>query len=122
MQPVSGQRLESAAIAAAGIGALWWLETSLVTIVVLALAPDLSMLGYLGSSRLGAFTYNLAHIYAAPLGLVGLALLADWELGLIAAIIWATHIAADRALGYGLKYADSFQHTHLDNEGADRPL
>jgi hypothetical protein len=26
---------------------------------------------------------------------------------------WAFHVAVDRALGYGLKYPDSFAHTHL---------
>jgi hypothetical protein len=29
------------------------------------------------------------------------------------ALIWFVHIGMDRALGYGLKYRDSFKHTHL---------
>jgi hypothetical protein len=33
------------------------------------------------------------------------------------AIVWFAHIGLDRALGYGLKYADGFQHTHLGTIG-----
>ncbi|GMA37195.1 hypothetical protein GCM10025876_33990 [Demequina litorisediminis] len=36
---------------------------------------------------------------------------ADWLM--VAALAWAFHIAVDRALGYGLKETDDFQHTHL---------
>jgi hypothetical protein len=28
-------------------------------------------------------------------------------------VIWIAHIGFDRALGYGLKYPDSFKATHL---------
>ena len=38
----------------------WWL------LVVLVLAPDLSMLGYLAGPRVGAITYDLVHTYVAP--------------------------------------------------------
>jgi hypothetical protein len=34
-----------------------------------------------------------------------------------AGLIWAGHIAMDRALGYGLKHPDGFQHTHLGRIG-----
>ena len=29
------------------------------------------------------------------------------------ALAWGFHIAVDRLLGYGLKFADRFSHTHL---------
>src|SRR3954470_22529461 len=38
---------------------------------------------------------------------------AEAVLSQAAALIWFAHIGLDRALGYGLKYDDSFQHTHL---------
>lgn len=43
-------------------------------LVVLALAPDLSMVGYLAGPRVGSTTYNAFHTYVAPLavGAVGL--------------------------------------------------
>jgi hypothetical protein len=31
-------------------------------------------------------------------------------------LIWLAHIGMDRLLGYGLKYADHFQHTHLGSQ------
>jgi hypothetical protein len=31
--------------------------------------------------------------------------------------IWLAHIGFDRALSYGLKYADAFSHTHLGTIG-----
>jgi hypothetical protein len=33
---------------------------------------------------------------------------------------WLAHIGADRLLGYGLKYGDNFQHTHLGQLGRER--
>jgi uncharacterized protein DUF4260 len=82
-------------------------------LVVLFLAPDLSMVGYLGGPRAGALVYNLAHTYAGPiaLGLVGV--LGDVDLATQLALIWLAHIGLDRMLGYGLKYPTGFKDTHL---------
>jgi hypothetical protein len=61
----------------------------------------------------GSVAYNLAHTSSLPLllGLAGLLLAAP--LGVQLALIWLAHIGMDRAVGYGLKYRDSFKHTHL---------
>ena len=85
----------------------WWL------LVVLALAPDLSMLGYLGGPVAGSIAYDLAHTYAVPVALGVLGVLTGAELPVQVALIWATHIGVDRAIGYGLKYPTAFQDTHL---------
>lgn len=78
------------------------------------LAPDLSMLGYLGGPRAGAAAYNLAHTYAAPLALaVVTAFALPTALGPLAALVWVAHVGIDRALGYGLKGTAGFKHTHL---------
>jgi hypothetical protein len=88
-------------------GYAWWLY------LVLALAPDLSMLGYLAGPRAGATAYNAAHTFALPVGLAVLGVLVDAD-GLVAVtLIWIAHIGADRALGYGLKYPSAFRDTHL---------
>ena len=34
----------------------------------------------------------------------------DWP---TVALIWAAHVGFNRTLGYGLKYASAFGHTHL---------
>lgn len=85
----------------------WWVW------ILLFLLPDLGMLGYLVNTEIGAHTYNLLHHRS-----VGAAV---WLLGLytqqpyitLTGIILLGHSSFDRALGYGLKFPDSFKHTHL---------
>ena len=89
----------------------WWL------FAVLILVPDLSIAGYLFGNRAGAVIYNTAHVTIIPLGLALAALvLADLRIFAIA-MIWLAHIGIDRALGYGLKYAQGFGYTHLGRIG-----
>ena len=80
---------------------------------MLFLWPDLSMLGYVVSVRLGSSLYNLVHTYFFPLALAGLAVLEHKTEMLPFALIWFAHIGFDRALGYGLKYPTFFKDTHL---------
>jgi hypothetical protein len=83
----------------------------------LFLAPDLTMLAYLGGPKTGAMVYNLAHTYA----LVASLALASFFLGSAVAsalgLIWIAHIGLDRMLGYGLKYLSGFGDTHLGRIG-----
>ena len=82
--------------------------------LVLLLAPDLSMAGYLANRRVGATTYDSAHTVAVPGALLAAAWYAAWPPGVGLALIWLAHIGADRALGFGLKYPGaSFSETHL---------
>lgn len=95
------------------LGFDWWLFWALL------LVPDLSMLGYLFGSRVGAYAYNLFHhqgFYIA-VGLIGLYLQLDYLQ--LAGLIGFGHSAMDRALGYGLKYSEGFRHTHLGVIGKD---
>lgn len=85
----------------------WWL------FLVLILAPDLSMLGYLAGPRPGAWCYNTVHGWFAPVIVYLGALAADSALFVHLALILAAHIAMDRALGYGLKQESGFKDTHL---------
>jgi hypothetical protein len=88
-------------------GASWWLFAALW------LAPDLSMLGYLGGPKLGARIYNAIHSYVTPATLAVSALLLQSPALLPYALIWINHIGVDRLLGYGLKYSAGFRWTHL---------
>jgi len=83
----------------------------------LFLAPDLSMIGYLAGPRVGAFTYNLVHHkgVAVLLYLLGAALSLPVLQG--AGLIMLGHSSMDRIFGYGLKYPDAFQNTHLGRIG-----
>jgi len=81
------------------------------------LAPDLSFLGYLAGDRVGAVAYNTAHSYlGAVITLSASAYFVSPPL-FAAGLIWCAHIGFDRALGYGLKYAAGFGHTHLGRIG-----
>ena len=104
---------EGAAVAAAAValyfdaGYPWWL------LVALALAPDLSMVGYLAGATIGAAAYDAAHTYVLPVSLAAVGLIVDGETAVQLGLIWLTHIGVDRAIGYGLKYRTDFKDTHL---------
>ena len=85
----------------------WWVFPFLL------LAPDLGAIGYIAGPRVGAATYNLTHHkgLAVLFYLVGV-LIASQVFQLIGVIMLA-HSSIDRVLGYGLKYPDSSDHTHL---------
>ena len=85
----------------------WWL------LLVLLFTPDLSMLGYLVNTRVGAAVYNVVHHKAVAVACyVGGALLVNPVIMLVGVVLF-THSAMDRIFDYGLKYPDAFQHTHL---------
>jgi hypothetical protein len=92
----------------------WWVYLALL------LTPDLGMIGYLFGPQAGAAAYNMTHHkgLASLFYIVGIVLPAP---GLaLAGVIMLGHSSLDRALGYGLKYSDSFQHTHLGWIGRPR--
>lgn len=113
MSPRALLRFEGVAVSAAATAAYFTLGAPRWLLIVLALAPDLSMLGYLGGARLGSRTYNAAHTYLGAIAIAALGLLTATTPAVWVACVWAAHIGADRALGYGLKSPTSFKHTHL---------
>ena len=91
----------------------WWFPA-------LLLLPDVGMIGYIINPKIGAFTYNFLHhrFIASLVAFYALSYGNDyWKL---AAIILFAHISFDRALGYGLKYNDSFNNTHLGIIGKNK--
>ena len=86
--------------------AWWWFPA-------LSLLPDICMIGYIINPKIGAFTYNLLHHRLVASVVAFYALTYGNEYWILSAIILFAHISLDRALGYGLKYNDSFNHTHL---------
>jgi len=106
-------RAEGVAIAFAAIALYFHLDYSWLLLVVLVLAPDQSMLGYLAGPTFGAAIYDAAHTYAIPVVLATLGVLTDADLAVQVGLIWFTHIGVDRAIGYGLKYPTGFKDTHI---------
>jgi hypothetical protein len=106
-------RAEGLAVAAASMVVYFQLGYGWLLLVVLALAPDLSMLGYVAGTATGATAYNAAHTYAAPVVLGAVGVVVDGDTAVQLSLIWLTHIGVDRLLGYGLKYPSAFKDTHL---------
>jgi hypothetical protein len=81
--------------------------------ILLLLVPDLAILGYLRSARLGTVCYNLVHTFMGPFMIIAYAYLTRAVWLLPYALIWTAHIGFDRMLGFGLKYPTRFRDTHL---------
>ena len=92
-----------------------YLHANWILFVVLLLAPDLAILGYLGGTRIGTICYNLIHTFAGPSLLIAYAYFTGLLWLLPYALIWTAHIGLDRMLGFGLKYPTEFRDTHLRN-------
>ncbi|MEO8085639.1 MAG: DUF4260 domain-containing protein [Bacteroidota bacterium] len=113
-------KLEEAAMLLMGCFAYSQMDKPWWVFFALFLAPDAGMLGYLLNPKTGSITYNFFHHK-------GIAVLC-WVGGIIfnspnlqiAGIILFAHSSFDRILGYGLKYPDSFQHTHLGMIGQNK--
>jgi hypothetical protein len=90
--------------------AWWWF-------LVLILAPDIGMVGYLFGNKAGAISYNIFHHrgIAVVVYLAGIYLHSD--VTQLMGIILFSHAAMDRMFGYGLKYEKGFKFTHLGEIG-----
>lgn len=110
-------RVESVAIFLAGVALYLQLNGNALWLLPLLLAPDISMIGYLGGPRPGAVTYNLAHNLATGLGLLAIGWFAAVAPLALAGAILVAHVGMDRSLGYGLKLPTDFKDTHLGRIG-----
>jgi hypothetical protein len=106
--------LIAALIAYSKVGSGWG------TFALFFFVPDISFIGYIANKRVGAISYNLAHSYIGGVAcLVSGSVLSAPTLVCVG-IIWCAHVGFDRALGYGLKYAEGFGFTHLGRIGRAR--
>jgi hypothetical protein len=84
--------------------------------------PDLSFAFYLITKKIGAIAYNVFHHQGVLvlLFLIGYFVKEDYIMKV--ALIFLAHSTFDRVAGYGLKYFDSFNHTHLGWIGKSKHL
>lgn len=116
--PVTGMpslllRLEGLAIAVLALSFGFTQGLSWLLLLVLFLAPDIAMLGYLAGNKVGAIAYNAAHTLVVPMAVFGVGWWTGSDLAVSIACVWVAHIGFDRCIGYGLKYPSAFKHTHL---------
>ncbi len=95
----------------------WCTDRSFWIYAALFLAPDISFVAYAINPRIGAIAYNLLHHKGLALLLFAVGYFLHWEWGMIIGSVFFGHSSFDRMLGYGLKYPDSFQNTHLGRIG-----
>lgn len=89
----------------------WWVY------LLLVLGPDISMLGYAGGNKAGAFCYNLFHHKGVAIAIIVLGWYLKDNTVLIAGVILFGHSSMDRLFGYGLKTNQGFNFTHLGTIG-----
>jgi len=118
--PVALQRVEGGVLLALSLLVYWKFGAPWLLFVLLILAPDLFMLGYLRGPRSGAAAYNLGHTWLLPGILTAVGILGGVHLTVDIALIWFAHIGVDRLLGYGLKLPTAFEDTHLGRIGRNR--
>lgn len=84
--------------------------------------PDISFALYLVTKKLGAIAYNVFHHQGvmAVLFIIGCYLKDDTTMKL--ALIFLAHSTFDMVAGYGLKYLNNFDHTHLGWIGKSKHL
>lgn len=107
-------KLVAAYCATLYFGNAWWVFFAWL------LAPDLSMIGYVINPRVGAVFYNLAHHQGLALGILITGVYLAHPVLILSGCVLFGHSAMDRLFGYGLKYPDSFKHTHLGWIGKDK--
>lgn len=92
----------------------WWYFPALI------LLPDISMAGYIKNPKTGALIYNIFHHQGVAAVIISAGWIWDSTLLILVGSILLGHSALDRIFGYGLKYPDSFHHTHLGKIGPAR--
>lgn len=114
-----GQILRSEALAALAAGIAIWVSNdgSLLWFIPALLLPDVSMIGYVADSRVGALTYNLVHNWTLAAAVLGLGWWLESGSMLLVGALLLAHVGMDRALGYGLKLPTDFRDTHLGRIG-----
>lgn len=85
----------------------WWVFPACL------LVPDLSMVGYLINAKAGALFYNFFHHKLLGITILLIGFWINDSTLTLAGVILFGHAAMDRVFGYGLKFNDSFKHTHL---------
>lgn len=89
------------------LGFKWWMFFAWL------LVPDISMIGYLINTRVGAILYNIGHHQAIAIAVIIAGYYSQNANLTFASLVLFGHSSMDRVFGYGLKYSDDFKNTHL---------
>jgi hypothetical protein len=90
--------------------------------LALFFVPDVSFVLFVITKKLGAIAYNVFHHQGALAILFLLGFILQNDLIMKIGLIFLAHSTFDRVAGYGLKYLDNFDHTHLGWVGKSKHL
>jgi hypothetical protein len=110
-------KLEELAMLAVSIYALYLFGSPWWCYLLLALGPDVSMIGYAGGNKSGAVIYNFFHHKGLAIAVFIAGLIFHAMELQIAGVILFGHSSMDRMFGYGLKLNEGFKFTHLGPVG-----
>lgn len=85
----------------------WWWYLALFFV------PDISFIAYGINAKVGAYAYNYLHHKGIAVLVFFIGLFIQNETVQMVGLVFFGHASFDRIFGYGLKYHDSFNHTHL---------
>ncbi len=119
-QSIIFQRVEVGVMFVASLYFYHHLQFNIWLFVLFLFSIDIFMIEYLKDNKIGAYAYNLGHSTIIPLILLILGTMGSNRLLLASGLIWLAHIGWDRAFGYGLKFEDDFNHTHLGKIGKSK--
>lgn len=88
----------------------WWF-------LLLILTPDIGMLGYLVNHKTGAITYNIFHHKGMAILVYFIGVYFEVDYIKLVGVILFSHASLDRVFGYGLKFYNRFENTHLGEIG-----
>lgn len=110
-------QFEEAAMFALSVAALNFFSPSWWWYVLLALGPDVSMVGYLAGNKVGAALYNTFHHKGLAAALIATGFYIESDTLVMVGIVLFGHSSMDRMFGYGLKHNNGFAFTHLGRIG-----
>lgn len=115
-RPIALRRFEALAVFFIGLAVYHHSGHSWLTFALLFFVPDAGAIGYAASHKLGSTLYNLTHWLVWPLALGAFGILHDHAMAQMIAMIWVTHVAFDRMLGWGFKNGGSFYETGMGDK------
>ena len=88
--------------------------------LVLFFLPDIAFVLFILSKKVAILAYNTLHHQGILALLFTVGLLLHNDLIIKMSLIFLAHSSFDRIAGYGLKYFDNFDHTHLGWVGKNK--
>ena len=88
--------------------------------ILIFFLPDAFAIAYFIGPKAGAFFYNLSHHKGISLILIAAGFIINSNPILLYGLLFFSHSCFDRMVGYGLKFSDSPNHTHLGYIGKEK--